>query len=84
MNQVNHQTYLRCHIIGRATKSIGHAIQEDLQFAHSKIGNPHMPIEIQQDIIQLQISVEHKNNLEFESRARHDATCKNIFGKVTT
>lgn len=52
--------YLRCHIIGSSTKSICHPIQEDLQFAHSKIRYSHVTVEVQKYVVQLQIS-EKKN-----------------------
>ena len=51
------ETYFWSHIIRRAAERIGSSIQEYLQLAHSKVGNPDVSLEIQQHVIQLQISV---------------------------
>lgn len=50
-------THLWCHVIWCAAESVCHPVQEDLQFAHSKICDSDMSIEIQEDIVQFQISV---------------------------
>lgn len=45
------------HIIGCAAKTISGLVQVNLQFAHAKIGNTHMTLIVQQNVVQLEIPV---------------------------
>ena len=50
--------YLWCHIIWCTAKSVGSPVQENLQFAHAKISDPYVTLEVQQYIVQFEISVD--------------------------
>lgn len=45
------------HVIGCAAKTIGGFIQIYLQFTHAKIGDTHMSLIVQQDVVQFEIPV---------------------------
>ena len=49
---------LRCNIIGSTTKSLRSLIAKNRFLTHAKIGNLNMTICIQQNIVQLQISID--------------------------
>ena len=54
--------YLRCNVVRCTTESCCSVVPEDVLFTHTKVSNLHMTVTIQQNIVQLQISVTNHEN----------------------
>lgn len=59
-------SYLRGNVIRCPTKGLGDLVSQDFLFAHAKVCNLDVTILIQQDIIQLQVSVDHAMTMQIE------------------
>lgn len=61
--------YFWGHIVGGATKSVCHPVEEDLQLAHAEVGYPDVSVEIQQDVVEFQISAVDKIETKLTSKS---------------
>lgn len=58
-------TYLRGNIVRSPTESAGLCISKHVLLAHPKVSNLDVPLVVQEDIVQLQVSVEEEKKTPF-------------------
>lgn len=44
------------HVVGRAAETVRRPVQIDLQLAHAKVGDANVAIEVEQNVVQLEIT----------------------------
>lgn len=59
-------THLRRYIVGCAAECFGCLVTRNVLLAHAKVGDFHMPIGIEQHVIQLQIAIENALGVQIE------------------
>ena len=47
--------HLRRHVVYRAAEGVGRSVQEDLHLAHAEVGNAHVALVVQQNVVQLEV-----------------------------
>ena len=48
-------TYLRCHVVYCAAEGVGRSVKEYLHLAHAEVGNAHVSLVVQQNVVQLEV-----------------------------
>ena len=54
---MSYVAYLWRHVIGRSAEGVGRFVEVDLKFAHAKVRNSDVALIIEQEIVQLEVSV---------------------------
>ena len=49
-------SYLWCHVVRGAAEGVGCLLQVDLQLAHPEVDDPDVPLVVQQQVVQLEVS----------------------------